>query len=559
MLRATTKNNWFLKAKAPLLSNARNGQAVWIGMTMVLRRTAQLGLGLALLITGGCGVSATETAPQAVVNERIPARTMEEVLTFVYKGVSGNYVDRTTLKPLVVAGLNGLSRLDSKIAVQDQGSSLRLIYDGKPIAQLDPPSNTESPSGWSRVAATGAALAESASPALRGLDTDDILSALLNPALSTLDPYTRYLSPAQARDEKAGRSGFGGVGVTLDSEHIGLVRSVLDDTPAAQAGFEPGDRIVKVGETSVAPLTQNQLIALLRGDIGSTVTLTVQRGEAPLFTRTLSRLKIFQTTVRATRDDGGIATVKLSGFNDGTLDAFKTQVKKVADAGPLRGMVLDLRDNPGGIFRTALEIADLFLTEGPIMTVRDRRGIVSESTATSGDELVSTKVPLVLLTNGQTASASEVLAAALQDRGRVVIVGSRSFGKGLVQTVYEDLPNKGEFIMTTMRLHSPLGYSLHKYGVMPTVCTSRQPDSPSAAAQITANLRTSDFHPEDVLQARRTIDNATEAARETLVGLCPPLAKPRTTDVDMAVAELLLADPNLYARALPAATLARKP
>ncbi|MFY7779225.1 MAG: S41 family peptidase [Elstera sp.] len=527
----------------------------------MLHRTARLMLGTALLMVGGCGVSATETDPVGlpVANERIPARNMEEVLTFVYKGVSGNYVDRTSLKPLVVAGLNGLSRLDPKIAVQDQGSSLRLTYDGKPIAQLDPPSNTESPSGWSRVAATGTALAESASPALRGIETDDILSALLNPALGTLDPYTRYLSPTQARDEKAGRSGFGGVGVTLDPEQIGLVRSVLDDTPAARAGFEPGDRIVKVGETAVQPLTQNQLIALLRGDIGSTVNLTVKRGEAPLFTRTLSRLKIFQTTVRATRDDGGIATVKLSGFNDGTLDAFKTQVKKVADAGPLRGMVLDLRDNPGGIFRTALEIADLFLPEGPIMTVRDRRGIVSESTATSGDELIPTKVPLVLLTNGQTASASEVLAAALQDRGRAVIVGSRSFGKGLVQTVYEDLPNKGEFIMTTMRLHSPLGYSLHKYGVVPTVCTSRQADSPTAAAQIAADLRTPDFHPEDVLRARRTVDKATEAARETLVGLCPPLTKPRTNDVDMAVAQSLLADPSLYSRALPAATIARKP
>ncbi len=528
-------------------------------MMMVLNGMARFVLALAVLMIGGCGVSATETAPQAVVGERIPARTMEDVLTFVYKGVSGNYVDRTTLKPLVIAGLNGLSRLDPKIAVQDQGSSLRLTYDGKPIAQLDPPSNTESPSGWSRVVATGAALAESASPALRGLETDDILSALLNPALSTLDPYTRYLTPTQALEERASRRGFGGVGVTLDTEQIGIIRSVLEDTPAARAGLEAGDRLLTVGDRPVQSLTLTQLFTLLRGDIGSSVTLAVQRGAAPAFTRTLNRAKIYQVTVRAQRDDTGLATVKLSGFNEGTFDAFKAQVKKVADAGPLRGVVLDLRDNPGGTFRTALEIADLFLTEGPIMTVRDRRGIVSESTAASGDELISTKIPLVLLTNGQTASASEVLAAALQDRGRAVVVGSRSFGKGLVQTVYEDLPNKGELIMTTMRLHSPLGYSLHKYGVVPTVCTSRQPDSPSAAAQITADLRTPDFHPEDVLQARRTLDKATEAARETLIGLCPPLTKPRTTDVDMAVAESLLADPSLYARALPVPTIARKP
>ncbi|WP_198148288.1 S41 family peptidase [Elstera litoralis] len=552
---------------------------------MVLTQTLRLCLGTAFLMVGGCGAGATDGTMAPTTNvlgalsrvtpvglfgastdektaadaQGVPVRDMEEVLTFVYKSVNSNYVDRAPLKPLVVAGLSGLSRLDAKIAVQDQGSSLRLTYDGKPIAQLDPPSNTESPSGWSRVAATGTALAESASPALRGIETDDIISALLNPALGALDPYTRYLSPAQARDEKASRSGFGGVGVTLDTEQIGVIRTVLDDTPAAKAGLVPGDRLTSVGDKPVQPLTQNQLIALLRGEIGAPVTLTIQRGEAPAFTRTLKRMKIYQTTVRGQRDDAGIAVVKLSGFNDGTLDAFKAQMRKLTDAGPVRGMVLDLRDNPGGIFRTALDIADLFLSDGPIMTVRDRRGIVSESVASAGDEVLPSKVPLVLLTNGQTASASEVLAAALQDRGRAVVVGSRSFGKGLVQTVYEDLPNKGEFIMTTMRLHSPLGYSLHKYGVVPTVCTSRQADAPTSAAQITADMRTPDFHPEDVLQARRTVDKATEAARETLVGLCPPLTKPRTNDVDMAVAESLLADPGLYARALPAPTIARKP
>ncbi len=504
--------------------------------------------------TGAPGVkllSETVTAP-------VPARETEEVLTFVYRSVSSNYVDRASLRPLVLAGLNGLSRLDPKLTVQDQSGSFRLVYDGKPIAQLDPPANTESPYGWSRVAATGAALAESVSPALRGTATDDIIAALLNPALQGLDPYTRYLTPAMARDEQASRRGFGGVGITLDPDQIGLVRSVLEETAAAKAGLQPGDRLLTVGETRVQSLTQPQLVALLRGDIGSTVVLTVQRGDAPPFTRTLTRLKIFQTTVRGQRDDGGIVTIKMTGFNDGTLDAFRSQVRKLADAGPIQGFILDLRDNPGGTFRAALDIADMFLTDGPIMTVRDRRGIVNETLAAPGDEVIPAKVPVVVLSNGQTASASEVLAAALQDRGRAVVVGSGSFGKGLVQTVYEDLPNKGEFIMTTMRLHSPLGYSLHKYGVIPTVCTARQADAPDAASQIAAEIRTPDFHPEEVLTARRTADRSTEAARETLIGLCPPFTKARTHDVDRKVAEALLADPTLYARALPAPTVARK-
>jgi carboxyl-terminal processing protease len=553
-------------------------------MSKLLTGTSRLILGTALFVLGGCGAGANDSGPASgfgIISQvksaglfgtsadekaradgqdgRVPVRDMEEVLTFVYKSVSGNYIDRTSMRPLVVAGLSGLSRFDAKIGVQDQGSSLRLTYDGKPLAQLDPPSNTESPSGWSRVAATGTALAESASPALRGIETDDIISALLSPALGTLDPYTRYLSPAQALDERAARRGFGGVGITLDTEQIGIVRSVLEDTPASRGGLEAGDRLLTVADRPVQSLTQTQLIALLRGAVGSPVTLTVQRGAAPAFTRTLNRAKIYQVTVRAQRDATGIATVKLSGFNEGTLDAFRAQVQKVVDAGPLRGFVLDLRDNPGGTFRTAIDIADLFLTEGPIMTVRDRRSIVNEYSASSGDEILPLKVPMVLLTNGQSASASEVLAAALQDRGRAVVVGSRSFGKGLVQTVYEDVPNKGELIMTTMRLHSPLGYSLHKYGVVPTVCTSRQADAPTSAAQVIADMRTPDFHPEDVLHARRTVDKATEAARETLIGLCPPLTKPRTNDVEMAVAESLLADPNLYARALPAPTIAKKP
>lgn len=492
------------------------------------------------------------------VSAPIPAREMEDVLAFVYRGISSNYVDRSSLRPVVVAGLSGLSRLDPKVTVQDQGSNLRLVYDGKPIAQLDPPASTESPSGWSRVAATGAALAESVSPALRGTATDDILNALLNPALQNLDPYTRYLTPTQAKLEQAGRRGFGGVGVTLDPEQIGMIRAVLDDTPAARAGLAAGDRILSVGDTRVEALPQQQLIALLRGDIGSTVALTVQRGADAPFTRTLTRQKLFQTTVRGQRDGDGIVTIKLSGFNEGTLDEFKTEVKKYTGAGPTKGLILDLRDNPGGTFRTALDIADLFLADGPMMTARDRRGIVNETVATPGDEIVPMKLPMVVLTNGQTASASEVLAAALQDRGRAVVVGSGSFGKGLVQTVYEDLPNKGEFIMTTMRLHSPLGYSLHKYGVIPTVCTSRQADTPTAASHVTAEILTPDFHPEDVLYARRTADRSTEAARETLTGLCPPFTKARSNDIDRQVAETLVLDPTLYARALPAPTIAKK-
>lgn len=505
----------------------------------------------------GAGAPGVKLLSETVTTP-VPARETEEVLSFVYRSVASNYVDRAPLRPLVLAGLSGLSRLDPKLAVLDQANSFRLMYDGKPIAQLDPPASTESPYGWSRVAATGAALAEAVSPALRGTSTDDIIAALLNPALQSLDPYTRYLTPAMARDEQAARRGFGGVGITLDPDQIGLVRSVLEETAAAKAGLQPGDRLLTVGETRVQNLTQPQLVALLRGDIGSTVVLTVQRGDTPPFTRTLTRLKIFQTTVRGQRDASGIVTIKMTGFNDGTLDAFRSQVRKLADAGPMQGFILDLRDNPGGTFRAALDIADMFLTDGPIMTVRDRRGIVNETLAAPGDEVIPTKVPVVILSNGQTASASEVLAAALQDRGRAVVVGSGSFGKGLVQTVYEDLPNKGEFIMTTMRLHSPLGYSLHKYGVIPTVCTARQADAPEAASQVAAEIRTPAFHPEEILTARRTADRSTEAARETLIGLCPPSTKARTHDVDRKVAEALLTDPALYARALPAPTVARK-
>lgn len=289
--------------------------------------------------------------------------------------------------------------------------------------------------------------------------------------LSSLDPHSAYLDSKDFEQLQNTTSGeFGGLGIEVVMED-GLVRVVspIDDTPAARAGIQTGDYIIKLDGSAVQGMTLAQAIGLMRGKPGSKIILTViRKGEEPR-ELTLVRAKIETSSIKGRLLEEGYGLIRISQFQVHTGRDFKRDVEKLRaeSKGKLRGLVLDLRNNPGGVLDGAVAVSDALLESGIIVSTRGRQeGAGQEFLATPGDVLAG--VPVVVLVNGGSASASEIVAGALQDNRRALVVGTTSFGKGSVQTV---LPlNAGKGIkLTTARYYTPSGRSIQAEGIKPDI------------------------------------------------------------------------------------------
>lgn len=289
--------------------------------------------------------------------------------------------------------------------------------------------------------------------------------------LSSLDPHSAYLDARDFEELQSSTSGeFGGLGIEVGMED-GLVRVVspIDDTPAARAGIQTGDYIIKLDGKSLQGMTLAEAIGLMRGKPGSKIVLTVVRkGEEPR-ELTLVRARIEMTSVKGRLLEDGYGLIRISQFQIHTGRDFKREAEKLRTEakGALRGLILDLRNNPGGVLDGAVAVSDALLESGLIVSTRGRQaGVGQEFSATPGDVLAG--VPLVVLVNGGSASASEIVAGALQDNRRALVVGTTSFGKGSVQTV---LPlNAGKGIkLTTARYYTPNGRSIQAEGIKPDI------------------------------------------------------------------------------------------
>ncbi|MER3446513.1 MAG: peptidase S41 [Candidatus Dadabacteria bacterium] len=290
--------------------------------------------------------------------------------------------------------------------------------------------------------------------------------------MKTLDPYSAYLSPERYRELEIGTSGeFGGVGMEVTVENgVLTVIAPIEGTPAAKAGIKPGDQIIAIDEKSTHGMIADEAVKILRGPEGSPVKITVKSkdSEAPRDI-TLIREIIHVKSVESKLLDNGIGYVKLSQFQDKTSDELKKAIERLEskNGGILKGLILDLRNNPGGLLTEAVEVADQFVNEGLIVSVRGRAEDQStEYYATKKANFRS--YPLVVLVNKGSASASEVVAEALQDDKRAVILGTKTFGKGSVQTIIR-LEDGSGLKLTTAKFYAPSGRSISQVGVTPDV------------------------------------------------------------------------------------------
>lgn len=311
------------------------------------------------------------------------------------------------------------------------------------------------------------------------VDETDLIEAAINGMLTSLDPHSSYLSPKDASDMRVQTRGqFGGLGIEVTQEN-GFVKVVspIDGTPADEAGIEAGDFITHVDGEGVLGLTLDEAVELMRGPVGSEIIITVVREDVDEpFDVSIIRDTIKLTAVRA-RTQGDAVVLRVTTFNDQTFpnlqDSLNTSVEELGGIDNVSGIVLDLRNNPGGLLTQAIRVSDAFLDAGEIVSTRGRNIQDSERyNATEGD--LAEGKPIVVLINGGSASASEIVAGALQDHRRAIVVGTKSFGKGSVQTVMP-LRGDGAMRLTTARYYTPSGRSIQALGVSPDIIVEQPP------------------------------------------------------------------------------------
>jgi carboxyl-terminal processing protease len=311
------------------------------------------------------------------------------------------------------------------------------------------------------------------------VDEKALIEAAINGMLTSLDPHSSYLSANDADDMRVQTRGeFGGLGIEVTQEE-GWVKVVspMDETPAAAAGIQAGDFITHVDGESVLGLTLDEAVEMMRGPVGSEIIITVVReGVEQPFDVSIIRDTIKLTAVRA-RLEGDTAVLRITTFNDQTFPNLEDGLRQVAEeAGGMEninGVVIDLRNNPGGLLSQAIEVSDAFLDTGEIVSTRGRDPQDGERfNATAGD--LAQGKPVVVLINGGSASASEIVAGALQDHHRAVVIGTKSFGKGSVQTVMP-LRGDGAMRLTTARYYTPSGRSIQSLGISPDIVVEQPP------------------------------------------------------------------------------------
>lgn len=319
------------------------------------------------------------------------------------------------------------------------------------------------------------------------VDEKDLIQSAINGMLTSLDPHSSYLPPEDFDDMQVQTRGeFGGLGIEVTQED-GFVKVVapIEDTPADRAGIEPNDLITSVNGESVMGLTLNEAVDLMRGPVGSEIEITVLREGTPEpFDVTITRETITITAVRS-RLEEEVVVLRLTTFNEQTFPNLEEQLAEQVEAAggidAVTGFVIDLRNNPGGLLNQAISVTDAFLESGEIVSTRGRDPRDSERyNATPGD--LAQGKPIVVLINGGSASASEIVAGALKDHRRAVVIGTQSFGKGSVQTI---MPVQGEGAMrlTTARYYTPSGRSIQALGVAPDIIVEPQPVVEDEAAE----------------------------------------------------------------------------
>ena len=310
------------------------------------------------------------------------------------------------------------------------------------------------------------------------INQSESMDSAINGLLQSLDPYSSYMSPEILEEMQTETSGeFGGLGIEVSME-AGVVKviSPIDDTPASKAGIKAGDYIVKINDTQVQGKSLSEAVDLMRGPVGSSIELTVRRrGEKKALTFNITREIIEIQSVKSELLEENIGYIRLTSFNENSSDQIEKQIKKLKKNKNLNSFILDLRNNPGGLLNQAIRISDFFLENGEIVSTKSRKKSDNRKWFAKKGDITDGKTLLVLINYG-SASASEIVAGALKDHKRAIVVGENSYGKGSVQSIIP-LKNRGAIRLTVAKYYLPSGKSISEVGVRPDIEVNEEGDN----------------------------------------------------------------------------------
>ena len=309
------------------------------------------------------------------------------------------------------------------------------------------------------------------------INQNEVMDAAINGVLQSLDPYSAYMSPETFESMRTETSGeFGGLGIEVSME-AGVVKviSPLDESPAYEAGVKAGDYIVKINNHQVQGKTLSEAVDLMRGPVGSDIEITVRRrGERKALVFNITRKIIKIQSVKSEKIDNNIGYIRLTAFNENSSAQVKKKIREFDKDKKINGYILDLRNNPGGLLSQAIKISDFFLSDGEIVSTKSRKENENRKWFANTGDILNGKTLVVLINNG-SASASEILAGALKDHKRAILVGETTYGKGSVQSIIP-LKNNGAIRLTISKYYLPSGVSISEVGVDPDIEISEDSD-----------------------------------------------------------------------------------
>ena len=496
-----------------------------------------------LLLFSACGTVGPQVAKETAVDDAIPP---QEIFAAGFGGITERYIKSIDVETIALEGLKGFAAIDPDLRFVKNGDTVSLIYNDVTVAQEHAPLGGDV-SGWAAMTAKFAKLARHKSPDMRHASAEKLYEAVFDGVLSDLDVFSRYAGAEEARRNRARREGFGGIGIGFKIINgRATIIEIIADTPADRADLRIGDIITHVNDIKLMAPTMRSLIKKLHGATHSEVRLRLsRRATEPQLVVVLERQHIVPTTVTS-KLDNNVLYLKVSGFNQDTARSLAEALEdgKRKAKHHLKGLVLDLRGNPGGLLKQSVKIADLLLTNGHIISTRGRHPDSLHYYEAGGRDLAE-GLPVVLMIDGKSASASEIVAAALQDQDRAVLLGTSSFGKGTVQTVIR-LPNDGEITLTWSKFIAPSGYAIHGLGVRPTICTSGFNNGDSAA--ILKKFKAAKFDTRLSIENWRASNEIGDDGKMKLRASCPP--QRRTADIDQKLATMIINNHGLYNQAL---------
>ena len=523
-------------------------------MASIFGSAARIGCAVFLMVSLAACASAPSNAPRLKGRLFVDGLDVDMTHTVLLKGF-GIIEDRSYEEPdidkLFIAGIENFKTLDPALSATVENDHVFLTYNETHVADLGPASKHDI-SQWSISTIRGLIVARKLSKPLKEAGAEAMYKAMFSGALALVDPFSRYASYKDAIKYRLLRDGVIGLGVRFEhSEEGPIVQAIVDAGPGWDAGLRIYDKIMSANGVSLAGMTLSEARRRLDGAQGTTLDLIVKRpGAREPLKMTAALDGVFPDTVTREITDG-VLVLRIRSFTQRTAQNVRQAV--MAAGNQTKGIVLDLRGDPGGLLDQAVAVADLFLETGTIATLHGRHPGANQFYGADRED-ISGGLPLAVMIDGKSASAAEIVAAALQDNGRAAIIGTVSWGKGSVQTL-QKLPNGGEIAITWARVQMPRGVALHGLGLMPDVCLS---GSAPTADEVIGKLGS-----DSINEIRRQWRDAQDSSdvHEVLRLACPPELH-ADHPLDLEIARRIVADRSLYAQAtfmVEAPQLALKP